>query len=439
MSPLPPGLVIAAPRSGAGKTTVALGLMRAFSRTGIDVQPFKNGPDYIDPAFHTRACGRTSFNLDSWAMPAGLMSALLTRASGAALVLAEGSMGLFDGGAQAGESGIGATADIAAQTGWPVLLVLDVSGQAQSAAAVALGCARLRPDVQVAGVILNRVASDRHHRLASQAIEAAGLPVVGSIVRDDRMGLAERHLGLIPPEEVTALDAQIDLLADVVARQCDLGRILKLAAGGRVSTADRMTGSPPAQRIAIARDAAFVFTYPHVLSSWQAAGAEITLFSPLADEGPDPSADLAWLPGGYPELHASTLAGNETFHASLRRFSRDRPVHGECGGYMVLGQGLVDADGVRHPMTGLLGLETDFSKRKLHLGYRACTLLDASPLGRRGDRITGHEFHYARAIDLGGDPPLLEAVDASGQPVPALSSRRDHVSGTFFHFIAKTG
>ncbi len=438
MPGLPPGLVIAAPRSSGGKTTVALGLMRAFQRGGVAVQPFKNGPDYIDPAFHARACGRASFNLDSWAMPAGLISSLLAHASDADLALVEGSMGLFDGGARRGEAGIGATADIAALTGWPVLLVLDVSGQAQSAAAIALGCTTLRADVVVAGVVLNRVASDRHQQLAVSAIEGAGIPVVGCIRRNDDLALAERHLGLVPPGEVTQLDTQIDLLADVVASQCDLPKIRALAQAGRASATNEPAMPPPAQRIAIAQDAAFVFTYPHLMSAWRAAGAELTIFSPLADQGPDPSTELAWLPGGYPELHGGRLAGNAVFQEGLRRFASTRPVHGECGGYMVLGQGLVDAAGIRHAMVGLLGLETDFSKRKLHLGYRAARLLGPSPLGSPGARVTGHEFHYARVTAMGNDEPLLEAVDASSQPVSDLASRRGLVSGTFFHLIART-
>ncbi|MDE1174034.1 MAG: cobyrinate a,c-diamide synthase [Parvibaculaceae bacterium] len=433
---LPPGLTIAAPRSGAGKTTVTLGLMRAFARAGLSVQPFKNGPDYIDPAFHTAATGRPSFNLDSWAMRESVLHALIARGEGCDIALAEGSMGLFDGAVRDGATGDGATADIAALAGWPVLLVLDVSGQAQSAAATALGCAMLRRDVSVAGVILNQVASERHDRLARQAIEKIGLPVLGAIRRQTLLALPERHLGLVQAGETAELESLLERLADEVSASCDLGSIRAAASSHRFADpAPAAPITPPAQRIAIARDTAFSFLYPHLAEGWRAAGAELLPFSPLADEAPDASADLVWLPGGYPELHGGRLAANLHFLDGLREAATRVPVHGECGGYMVLGSGLIDAGGTRHAMAGLLDLETDFSNRQFHLGYRSATLRADAAIGPEGRTFRGHEFHYARTLTTGSDVPLFDVEDAGGNRVAETGGRRGRVTGSFFHII----
>ena len=350
-------LMIAAPRSGSGKTTVTLGLLRAFRRRGVAVVGLKSGPDYIDPAFHAAASGREGVNLDSWAMKPELLAALAAQAAGTSeLALCEASMGLFDGvPAEAGRSG--ASADVAAALGMPVLLVLDVSGQAQSAAAIVKGCTAYDARLGVAGVIVNRVGSERHRRLVVDAIEATGVPVVGVLPRNDKIALPERHLGLVQAGETEALEARLEAMADFVEANVDCSRVLalsdKLTLGfepGRVAL------RPPGQRIALARDAAFSFIYPHLLQGWRAAGAEIVSFSPLADELPPEFCDVCWLPGGYPELHAGRLAAASRFRDGLRRFAETRSVHGECGGYMALGASLTDASGVSHPMAGLLGV-----------------------------------------------------------------------------------
>jgi len=276
MNPHPgaPGLIIAAPRSGAGKTTVTLGLLRALRRRGCVVQPFKCGPDYIDPAFHEVAAGRPSFNLDSWAMDEGLIANLATNASaGADISIAEGVMGLFDGAAARGQCGTGATADLAALLGWPVVLVLDVTGQTETAAAVALGCARYSDGVDVAGVILNRVASDRHFSLVAPAFDRIKMRVFGAILREDRLVLPERHLGLVHALEITTIDYRMDALADVIDAAIDLGAIRQSARPPRVAMeipgaqSDRARSQlqPPGQRIALAQDRAFSFIYPHIL------------------------------------------------------------------------------------------------------------------------------------------------------------------------------
>jgi cobyrinic acid a,c-diamide synthase len=439
-----PGLIIAAPRSGAGKTTVTLGLLRALRRRGHNVQPFKCGPDYIDPAFHEMAAGRPSYNLDSWAMGAGLIATLAATASmDAELSIAEGVMGLFDGAAARGQSGSGTTADLASLLRWPVVLVLDVTGQTETAAAVALGCARYRDDIDIAGVILNRVASARHLSLIAPAFERTGLPVFGAILRDSAIALPERHLGLVQAREIADIDQHLDRLADVIDTAIDVDMVRRSAraakllppAGDERSNELRHHLPPPGQRIALARDRAFSFMYPHLVRQWRDAGAEIVPFSPLADEAPDAAAAAVWLPGGYPELHAGTLASAGRFRTGLRALAeRSVPIHGECGGYMVLGRGIEDAGGVRHEMTGLLGLETSFARRKLHLGYRRARLKRDCSLGAEGAEVFGHEYHYASTVSVHGDS-LVDCRDASGASVPEQGLRHGSTTGTFFHVI----
>lgn len=431
----PPGLIIAAPRSGSGKTTVMLGLLAALRRAGRRVQPFKCGPDYIDPAFHLAASGRPSFNLDSWAMGRDRLAALLAQAADADLILAEGSMGLFDGVATVGACGDGSNGDIAAMTGWPVVLVLDASGAAQSLAATALGFARYRDDVSLAGVILNKVASPRHEALLRAGLARVDIPVLGVLAKAEAVVLPERHLGLVQAEEDTGLGGRLEALADLIAGAVDLPKLQAAARPARLVAGMIPSLLPPGQRIALARDEAFSFVYPHLLAGWRAAGAAIIPFSPLADEAPDPSCDVCWLPGGYPELHAGRLAGNGGFLDGLRAFAATRPVHGECGGYMVLGAGLVDADGTRHAMAGLLGLETSFARRRMHLGYRRARLLARMPGFAAETHLRGHEFHYA-SILAQPDEPLAEVSDANGVMVPETGARRGHVTGSFFHLIA---
>ena len=432
------GLLIAAPRSGSGKTTLALGLMRALCAGGLAVAGAKSGPDYIDPAFHEAATGRASLNLDSWAMESTLLGALAGRAaSGCDLLLVEASMGLFDG-APAEQGRSGASADVAAALGLPVLLILDVSGQAQSAAAVVKGCALYDPRVKIAGVVLNKVGSARHFRLASEAIEAMGIPVVGSLPKAAQIVLPERHLGLVHARETENLETRLDVIARFVSEHADISAILALAAPLDLSTqTDSTVLRPPAQRIAVARDSAFSFLYPHILMGWRDKGAEIGFFSPLGDEAPPDDAGVCWLPGGYPELYAGQLASASRFLEGLRRFGETRAVHGECGGYMVLGAALTDATGVAHRMAGLLSVETSFAKRKMSLGYRDATLLVDGALGRAGQRLRGHEFHYASITTLGDDVPFAQTRDAyGGAPTPA-GSRRGNVTGSFFHVIAE--
>jgi cobyrinic acid a,c-diamide synthase len=432
------GLIVSAPRSSSGKTTVTLGLLGALRRKGIAVRAAKSGPDYIDPAFHAAATAGKGINLDTWAMPPGLIDALVADAArDAELLVIEGAMGLFDGvPGMPGRSG--AAADLAARFSLPVLLILDVSGQSQSAAAVAAGFAAFDPKVRLGGVVLNKLGSDRHRTLIADALAPRGIPVLGAIPRDETLMLPERHLGLVQASEHADLAARLEKFADVAARHLDLDAIGAMAAplkGAPASTS--ATLKPPGQRIALAYDAAFSFVYAHVLDGWRREGAELVPFSPLNDEPPPQNCDVCWLPGGYPELHAGQLAASRRFMEGLASFAQTRPVHGECGGYMALGQGLEDAKGVRHAMAGLLSHATSFARRKLHLGYRQARLIADHPLGASGDIVRGHEFHHATIVDKGRDDPFVEVADAQGRPVTETGSRRGLISGTFFHAIAR--
>ncbi|QEX23859.1 cobyrinic acid a,c-diamide synthase [Hypericibacter adhaerens] len=436
-SPRARGLILAAPASGSGKTVLTMALLRRLKAAGNRVGAIKTGPDYIDPAFHAAACGEPCLNLDLWAMRRGTVAALVERISAEhELVIAEGAMGLFDGAAD----GSGATADLAALTGWPVVLVVDARGQGASIAALVRGFRDHRRDVDVAGVICNRVGSADHAAILAQALEPIGLPLLGLVHRDESLALPGRHLGLVQAAEHGDLERFIAEAAERVGRQLDLTALTGLMRPARDLTtlADPANGIPPlGQRIAVARDEAFAFAYPALLRDWRERGAALSFFSPLADEGPDPAADAVYLPGGYPELHAGRLAHNERLMTGLRvAAQRGAAIYGECGGYMLLGQGLVDAEGQRQRMTELLPLETSFAERKLHLGYRAVTLRgEVPPLGAAGSGFRGHEFHYARILSEAGAEPLFASSDARHRDLGAAGQRVGRVFGSFVHLI----
>lgn len=436
----PPGIIIAAPSSGSGKTLLTLGLLRHFRDAGVNVASAKVGPDYIDPAFHAAAGGRACPNLDLWAMRETTLAAALSAASeGAELIVCEGVMGLFDG----ANLEDGSTADAARTFGWPVVLVVDASAQGASAAALVGGFARHRPDVTVAGVVFNRTGSSRHADILRAAMAAAhpDIPVLGCLPRLRGLSLPERHLGLVQAGEHGDLEGFLSAAAAAVAEHLDIAGLRALARPTRRAAGGATPPLPPlGRKIAVARDRAFSFCYPHLLTGWHDAGAEIAFFSPLADEPPPADADAVYLPGGYPELHARRIAGNTRFLAGLRSAAGlGSTVFGECGGYMVLGDTLTDADGVTHPMAGLLPVETSFAARKLHLGYRRAIIADAGPLGAAGTALRGHEFHYAtivaEGLEDGLDAPLFHVSNAAGQYLGALGRRRGNVLGSFVHLI----
>ena len=429
------GVLIAAPASGSGKTVVTLGLLRHLRKTGHRVASIKVGPDFIDPAFHAVASGRPCVNLDTWAMRPHTLAAIAAGAgAGADVIVGEGVMGLFDG----VPGGAGSTADAARLTGWPVILVVDAKGMGASAAALLKGFVEYLREVAVVGVIFNRVGGARHAEILRQAAAPLGLAVLGCLPRAPELTLPHRHLGLVQAAEHPALEAFIDGAAALIAEHLDAERLIALARPCR--RWPESAGAPPipplGQRIAVARDVAFAFAYPFVLDGWRAAGAELSAFSPLADEAPEPAADAVYLPGGYPELHAGRLAGSRRFLEGLRAAAaRGAVVYGECGGYMVLGRGLIDGAGARHAMAGLLPLETTFTAPRLTLGYRRASVLNGGPLGAAGAAFTGHEFHFAGLAEPADGTPLFACRDAGGADMGTAGLRAGTCLGSFLHLI----
>lgn len=438
-------VVIAAPASGSGKTTLTLALLRHLRETGTRVASLKVGPDYIDPAFHHVASGRPCLNLDPWAMRSATLEAVLDAASqGADIVLVEGVMGLFDG----ATASAGSTAGVAAALALPVVLVVDAGAMAASAAAVVQGFAGFRAGVKVAGVVYNRVGSARHAELLVEATASIGVPVLGCVQRDPALALPDRHLGLVQAREHPDLEPFLERAARIVGAAVEVEALLALARAPTPMVMDAprhfVSDAPPplpplGQRIAVAHDDAFAFAYPLTLEGWRRAGAELLFFSPLADEPPAESADAVYLAGGYPELHAGTLAAATRFRDGLRASARrGAAIFGECGGYMALGEYLVDADGEAHEMAGLVPLTTTFAERGLTLGYRTARTVADSPLGPAGTRFRGHEFHYAKIVREGrGDDiePLFQCGDARGRDLGAHGARVGNVAGSFVHLI----
>ena len=438
------GLIIAAPRSGAGKTTVTLALLAALQRRGVKVSAAKAGPDYIDPAFHAAATGR-----------AGRQSRLLGHAAGTARRAGGASSRSMRSCSSSkapwacstaqrrAPAGAVPTADLAARFGLPVLLVIDV------ARASAIGrrrgarlCQRTIPRVRIAGVVLNRVGSERHRALVADAITGCGMPILGAMPREAAITLPERHLGLVQAAEhgdLAALSDRLALMAETPSRSrrdCRR-RCATHAARARQQQRRCSAAARTAHRAGAGR--AFSFVYPHVagrLARRRRGDHRLSRRWPMKRRRS--AADSCWLPGGYPELHAEATRGSAAFSPTgLRRFAATRPVHGECGGYMVLGESIEDADGRRHAMTGLLGHATSFAKRKLHLGYREARVLSDSVLGAEGARVRGHEFHYASLASTGRRRALLPNLrDAQGRALGNSGGRRGNVSGTFFHAIA---
>jgi cobyrinic acid a,c-diamide synthase len=424
------GFLVAAPHSGSGKTVVTLGLMRALADAGETVRPFKAGPDFIDPAFHAAATRTVCCNLDPWGMRPELLRAL---AAGGGLPVVEGMMGLFDGAAD----GSGSCADLAALLDLPVVLVIDCARQSHSVAALVRGFRDHWPDIRIAAVILNRVSTERHERLLRQALEPIGIPVAGVIPTLDLLKLPERHLGLVQAVEHAGLEAFIATAATLLKDRVDLKLLTGLGGAALAETAASGKLLPLGQRISVARDDAFAFVYPHILAGWREQGAEVSFFSPLNGEAPATEADAIYLPGGYPELHAGKLSAATSFRAGMAA-ARDRSasIYGECGGFMVLGESLTDADGKAHPMLGLLSVETSFATRTRHLGYRRLK-------GRRGTLFSGHyrahEFHYSTLVRQGDGMALFDACDATGAELGSHGLQIGTVAGSYMHLIDLDG
>ena len=401
-----PRIMIAGAASSVGKTTITAGLIAALRRQGLTVQPFKCGPDYIDPSYHERAAGRPCRNLDAWMLDdAQLVEGFSRACRDADIAVIEGVMGLFDGSDWHSERA--STAQIAKLLGAPVLLVVDISGAARSAAAGVLGCQHFDPDLALRGVLLNFAGSEGHARGCGEAITAAtGLPVQGWLPRRTGLTIPERHLGLVPGGEHLDPDALIAEIADEIAQRFDIPAVVDLArTAGQLPGVTEPTPVPhavPGVRrpvIAVARDAAFCFYYPENLELLEEAGASIEFFSPLRGEQPHPKAAGVYLGGGYPELHAPQLASNAELWRTLKVLhARDAPIYAECGGFMVLTQGLIDREDRRWPMAGLIPGVARMTDKLAALGYRHATALRPNLLTEGGDTLRGHEFRYSQWI-----------------------------------------
>ncbi len=420
--------MIAGPMSGVGKTTVACALLAAFRARGLRVQPFKAGPDYIDPSYHERAAGLPSRTLDSFLLAPEVLRALFARAASRAdLSVVEGMMGLFDG--RDGLSEVGSTAEVAKLVDAPVIVVIDVSAAARSAGAIALGCARFDPALEVAGFVLNRVAGETHARWAREAIESAtGLPVLGAIPSAPALALPERHLGLVPTAERALPASYVDRLAHLAAACLDLDRLWAIGERPWSSTAEPPELSPERSaarvQVAIARDEAFNFYYPDSLELLEARGVELVPFSPLHDRSLPDHVGGVYLGGGFPELFAGALADNRELHASLRAAAHDVVIFAECGGLMYLGRTLTDLDGRVHEMVGLVPARSVMTRDRLTLGYRTARALRASPLLALGDEVRGHEFHWSTLVaPPRGEEAAYEFEERPGQPEGFASDR----------------
>ncbi len=402
-----PALVIAGVSSGVGKTTLTIGLLEAFRRRGLTVQAFKVGPDFIDPGFHALVTRRPSYSLDGWMCSRERVVATVAReAADADLALVEGVMGCFDG--CDGESEEGSTAQVAKWLGAPVILVVDARAMARSAGAVVLGFERFDPELNLGGVIFNRVAGEAHYRwlLQSLAGSCRSIPL-GFLPRRESLALPERHLGLVTAAEQGLAREFLEELVEVVEKSVNLARLLSLARSS-VSPAARAAGRPEVMRttipirarIGVACDRAFQFYYPANFDLLRAAGAELVFWSPLQDCDL-PEVDALYFGGGYPEVYAGKLSSNRAMLKAVKEFaSSGRPIYAECGGLMYLAEALEDEAGDLHPMVGLLPTTVRMKPKRLTLGYAEVEITRETPLGPAGAILRGHEFHASRMEEV---------------------------------------
>ncbi len=429
-----PALIIAAPASNSGKTTLTLSLLRAFRNLGIRTASFKVGPDYIDPVFHHRASGQPCVNIDPWGMrPQTQNTYLGDVATAADLVIGEGVMGLFDG----ARDGTGSTADLADAHQIPIILIVPASGQSTSVGALLHGFDSYRSSTKIAGVIFNNVGSPAHGDILKKAAQQVGIPCLGMIPKSDKLSLPRRHLGLVQADENEDLENFLQEAANLVQQHIDLPALQKLASPPIFTACAADPFSFLSRHIAVARDAAFTFIYPHFEQAWRQSNTQISFFSPLDDEAPSVDADFIYLPGGYPELHLPALTQSHNCFAALQTAKANNiPIYGECGGYMVMGQSITGKDGTTYPMADLLPVQTSFTKPKLHLGYRQVSLAEDSQLAPQNTAYRAHEFHYAEEIQRSkATPPLFTATDALGKDLGGLGAICGSAFGSFIHLI----
>lgn len=414
------GIVIAGTHSGVGKTTVAAGIMAHLARRGYKVQPFKVGPDYIDPSYHAAACGIPCRNLDSWLLEADVLFELLHRAMrGKELAVVEGVMGLYDGFRGEGEEG--STAHVAKLLGLPVILVVDASASARSIGALVLGFKSFDSELNLAGVILNGIAGEKHLEFVRPSLEEIGVPLLGYLPKRPELALPERHLGLIPMVEGKVSLEFYDRLADQMDRTIDFERMIALAATAaptaqEVSLLFPEAPRPPKVAIAVAMDKAFSFYYPDSLELLGAWGAEIVPFSLLEDSELPAQAGGLYIGGGFPELYARELAENRSMRLCVKEAAqKGLPVYAECGGLMYLGEKITDLEGKSYPMAGVFSYSSSMREARLTLGYRnVCSLAD-NLLMRKGESVRGHEFHLSVLEGKQSGSPAYEVLDQPGR------------------------
>ena len=427
------GFVIAATHSGAGKSLISMALLRCFKRQNLQMAAAKTGPDYIDPAFHAKAIGGICYNYDLWAMNDASLNMVQTHLAKADMAIIEGVLGLFDGPIE----GIGSTADVAAKLNLPVILVVDAGAMGQSVAALIHGFATYRKDVTIAAVIFNNIGTPRHEKMLRAAIEPLNIIVIGCLPRHKNMLLPSRHLGLVQADEMQDFETFINGAADYIEQHLDLGLLASkagtLSANGKKA---EFKLKPLGQKIAIAKDAAFTFIYPHIVTQWRQMGAEVSYFSPLNNELPNSDVDAVFLPGGYPELFAAELASKAELRIRLKQLAQnDKIIYGECGGYMAMGKALIDKQGVRHQMFDLLDLVTSFEQPKRQLGYRKLQHDSQLPWARN---LFGHEFHYTHALEANGEP-LFKAWDAQNVSHGNMGLQNGTIMGSYAHIIDVKG
>ena len=414
-----PSVLIAAPSSGSGKTTISLGIMAALRKRGLVVQPFKVGPDFIDPGHHTAVCGRASRNLDGWILSKDyVVSSFVKACNGADIAVIEGVMGLFDG--VSGKSEDGSSAQIAKWTGSTVILVVDARSMARSAAALISGFEKFDKDITIAGVVFNRVGSERHKNMLRDAVESnCNTKILGFIPRDEALSMPERHLGLITTEDGFSQDF-IDRLGRVIEDNIDLDGLVSISGTAPIlQTPHIPLFAKEGERggvikIAVARDHAFSFYYEDNFDILRDLGAELVFFSPLAEKAlPEGIAGL-YIGGGYPELHAERLSANRSMMDSIKNFAESGgKIYAECGGFMYLMEGIVDFDGKFHRMAGIFPTKAKMLKRRKALGYVEVEAIEDNPLAAKGSRIRGHEFHYSEIDEM---PISVDRVYSVNKP-----------------------
>lgn len=428
---LRPRIVIAGTNSGVGKTTIVTGLLAYFHSKGYRVQPFKVGPDYIDPGFHGKAAGRNSYNLDTWMTPPERLVPTFTSLSeGADISIIEGVMGLYDGGA----NGISSTADIAKKLKAPVILVLDCKSVGYSIAATALGFREYDKDVEIAGVILNRLGTDRHEAMVREVMEKIHMPVIGAFHRDDSLKTPERHLGLTPVTEIETQEL-IHHMGEAAGQWVDTEKLLQIAqeAAPLDKEEEIEALSKKHVRIGVARDEAFSFYYPASLEALERRGAKLVDFSPLTDSH-IPDVDGLIFGGGFPEMFLHELENNHSMKASIQKAAEEgMPIYAECGGLMYLCETIQGFDGDSYEMAGLVPGICEMQKKLQRVGYVTGKALRKSIIAGEGDTLKGHEFHFS-TLSCDADFPWAYSLQGTRQKTGHLEGyAKDNVLASYLH------